>query len=135
MMDIGIQQIAIFALIIWFFIFLLGMMQMNRIKKRLFNRIDETIDLINDRGKEITLDEIYNIVFADWDELVHSSAKFVLSKNELYPVPANPTKIKERLNLSPVWLGAYLRLQGAEPDMTNSQKEKVNEILKLATKK
>lgn len=134
-MEIGIQQIIVYILFAWFFIFLLGKMQLNRIKKKLFYKIDEVSILMAKRWGEITLDQFYERVFADWDEMVRSSAKFVLSINELYPVSADPQKIKERMKLSPEWLGAFLQLRGTDLNMTESQREKVNEIVNLAPKR
>lgn len=125
------MQIAIIVLFTWFLFFLLGQYQLNRIKKKLFAKIDERVKTLEKAKQTDTLDSFYAHIFADWDTVVKSNAWFVLSANELYPVPANPQRLKDRLKLTPAWLSAYLHLQGTDLEMTESQRTSVEEILAL----
>jgi hypothetical protein len=128
-MQFGIQQITVILLVVWFIMFVAGKLQQRRIKKKLFNRIQEGIQPALEKDPDLGLDEYYDWVFSKWGDLVRSNAWFVLSKNELYPVSADPDRLKDRMNLTPVWLGAYLKLKGIELKMNEDQEAAVQAII------
>lgn len=128
------MQIAIIVLFTWFLFFLLGRYQLSRIKSKLFAKIDARVEKLEKAKQTDTLDSFYAHTFNDWDAVVKSNAWFVLSDNELYPVPANPQRLKDRLKLTPAWLGAYLKIKGTDLEMTESQRASVEEILALVPK-
>jgi hypothetical protein len=47
----------------------------------------------------------------------------------LYPISANPDRVMARMNLTPAWLGAYLKLTGKEIEMTEEQRTAVDAII------
>jgi hypothetical protein len=120
-MTFGIQQITIILLIVWFLMFVDGKIQQSAIKKKLFARIHQGLITKKDKNPDLALDEFYEWVFSNWDELVKKNAWFILSKSELYPISANPDRVMARMNLTPAWLGDYLKLTGKEIKMTEEQ--------------
>ncbi len=128
-MAFGIQQITVTILIIWFFIFVAGKLQQNRIKKKLFHRIKTELSTKLETNPDLSLDTFYDWVFSGWDDLVRKNAWFVLNKNELWPVAANPKRLKKQMNLTPEWLGAYLQIRGTQLQMSESQQEDINHII------
>ena len=128
-MTFGMQQITIILLVVWFLMFVAGKIQQGQIKKKLFARIHQGLGSAQEKNPDLTLDEFYDWVFSDWDQLVKGSAWFILSQSELYPIAANPERVKVRMNLTPAWLGAYLQLSGNEIKMTEDQQAAVEAII------
>jgi hypothetical protein len=128
-MEFGPQQITLLLLFAWFSLFLAGRYQQKRIKKALFDRVKTGIEPALKENPGLSLDAYYEWVFSDWEDLVRRNARFVLSDNELYPVSADPTRLQRRMNLTLIWLGAYLKLSGKELAMTDEQRTAVNGVV------
>jgi hypothetical protein len=127
--QLEIQQITVILLVIWFVVFVAGRFQQNQIRKKLFHRIESGLENALKENPELTLNSYYSWVFVEWESLVKQNARFVLSKNEIYPVAANPDRLKERWNLTPIWLGAYMKKNDLPIKMTEQQEEAVDAIL------
>ena len=128
-MAFGIQEITLTILFIWFAIFIAGKWQQSRIKKQLLKRIRDGVQSKLEENPELTLDAFYEWVFDGWDSLVRENAWFVLNQRELWPVPADPGRVKSQMNLTPEWLGAYLKLRGYDLKMNDTQAQAVSEII------
>ncbi len=128
-MEFGIQEITLTILFIWFAIFVAGKWQQSRIKRKLLKRMMEGVRSKLEENPDLTLDAFDEWVFANWDSLVRENAWFILNKNELWPVPADPQRVKSQMNLTPEWLGAYLKLRGYELQMNEEQQESVSDII------
>lgn len=128
-MEFDFQQITIVLLILWFLMFVAGKFQQGRIKKKLFERIREGLAPAGEKNPNLSLGAYYDWVFLDWENLVKRNAWFILSPNELYPVAADPERVRTRMNLTPAWLGAYLRLGGVELEMTEDEQAAVTAIV------
>ncbi len=128
-MNFGIQQITIILLVVWFLMFVAGKIQQGTIKKKLFARIHQGLGPAQENNPDLTLDEFYDWIFSDWNELVKRNAWFILSQSELYPISANPERVMARMNLTPAWLGAYLELTGKKIKMSEEQQAAVDAII------
>lgn len=128
-MKLGFQQITIILLILWFLMFVAGKFQQGRIKKNLFKRVREGLAPAREKDPTLSLSAYYEWVFEDWENLVKQNAWFILGPNELYPVAANPERVRTRMNLTPAWLGAYLKLGGVELEMTEDEQAAVDAIV------
>lgn len=128
-MELGFQQITIILLILWFLMFVAGKYQQGRIKKKLFERIRKGLAPAREKDPDLSLSAYYDWVFSDWGNLVKRNAWFILGPNELYPVSADPERVQSRMNLTPTWLGAYLKLCGVELEMTDDEQAAVNAIV------
>jgi hypothetical protein len=128
-MTFGIQQITLIILFIWFAIFIAGKWQQSRIKKQLLKRIRDGAQSKLAEDPALTLDAFYDWVFEGWDTLVRENAWFILNQRELWPVPADPERVKAQMNLTPEWLGAYLQLRGYQLEMNEAQAQAVSDIV------
>ncbi len=128
-MKLGFQQITIILLILWFLMFVAGKFQQGRIKKQLLQRIREGVGPALEKDPGLSLSAYYDWVFGGWEGLVKKNAWFVLGPNELYPVSADPDHMRSRMNLTPAWLGAYLKLGGVELAMTEDEQVAVDAIV------
>jgi hypothetical protein len=128
-MKLGFQQITIILLILWFLMFVAGKFQQGRIKKQLLQRIREGVGPAQEKDPDLSLSAYYDWVFEGWEELVKKNAWFVLGPNELYPVSADPDRVRSRMNLTPAWLGAYLKLCGVELALSDEEQAEVDTIV------
>lgn len=106
---------------IWLLFFVLGRWQLNRVKQC-------TTDLILNEASQVqrlhqppNVEDFYTQIQPNWEVMLKKNAWFILHKTELFPVPAWPLIVQKRLNFTPAWMGAYLRLNGiklpAEPEL------------------
>jgi hypothetical protein len=128
-MKLGFQQITVILLFLWFVMFVAGKLQQGRIKKELFKRIREGLAPAREKDPDLSLSAYYAWVFEGWDQLVKKNAWFILGPSELYPVSADPERVRSRMNLTPAWLGAYLKLSGVELAMTEDEQAAVDAIV------
>ncbi len=116
---------------IWFILFLLGREQTKRIKAKTKNIALENIEKSLEKNKDLTIDEYYEQINKQWEQMIHSTAKFILHRNELFPLPAKPEIVRKQINFSPEWLGAYLTLNGYVLKAKPEQQKRVDFILSL----
>lgn len=97
---------------IWLAFFIAGRWQFNRVKQG-------TTDLILDEARQArrlhqrpTVENFHEQIQPAWEAMLKKKAWFILHKTELFPVPAWPKIVQKRLNFTPAWLGAYLRVNG-----------------------
>lgn len=98
-------------LTLWMVLFLSGTWQLNRIKERTSAlSLREAKRLLKD-NPEINIREFYNNVKPAWEQMVRDSALFIPHRWELWPIPATPEIVQERVDFTPEWLGEFLWLE------------------------
>lgn len=117
---------------VWLAFFLLGQFQFNRIKARTTQMIMEKAIQFQQQEAKPTVETYFAWLQPHWESMLKNSAWFILHKTELWPMPASPDYVRNRMNFTLAWLGAYLRLHGhkwpAEPEL----EKKIHDILALA---
>lgn len=116
----------------WLLMFLYARSQTEKIKKTTINMILEQAGLEDKKEPQPTLDEFYSNFQILWEEMLQKSAVVILHKSELFPLPAKPEIVRKRLNLTPAWMGAYLRLNGFQWKATPELDEQIQQIMALA---
>ncbi|NLH46120.1 MAG: hypothetical protein GX451_08360 [Acholeplasmataceae bacterium] len=116
---------------IWFILFLLGREQTKHIKTKTKNIALENIEKSLQKNEDLTIDEYYEQINKQWEQMVHNTAKFILHRNELLPLPAKPEIVRRQINFSPEWLGAYLTLNGYVLIAKPEQQKRIDFILSL----
>jgi len=120
---------------VWLILFLLGREQYKRIKKNTQRMTLDNIKEALEKDKELTVSQYYEQINHEWEMMVPRTAKFILHRSELYPVPARLETVRKQMNFSPEWLGAFLRLNGYTLKATPSQQERIDYILSLSKTK
>jgi len=120
---------------IWLLFFVLGRWQFNRVKKLTTELILSESRQAQRLSKNITVDELYLQILPIWEASLKKSAWFILHKSELFPVPALPATVRKRLNFTPAWMGAYLRLNGVDLPASAELNVEIERIKALAPKK
>lgn len=116
---------------IWLVFFLWGRAQFDRVKANTQRMALEGIEAALEKNKDLTISQYYKKINAQWEEMVPKTAKFILHKTELFPVPAKLETVRKRSNFSPEWLGAFLKLNGYTLKATPAQQERLDYIASL----
>jgi hypothetical protein len=132
-MDFHVSPIIGILSAIWIIVFLFARSQTERIKQRTQNLLLEQARLATKRGEIQSIEQFYEQFQPIWELMLKKTAVVILHRTELFPVRAHPETVRKRLNFTPAWYGAYLRLHGfkwgAEPQL----EEEIQSILKLAS--
>ena len=116
---------------IWLALFLWARSQTERVKERTTALILEQARLAS-RQDPPTVEQFFNNFQPIWEKMLRESASVILHKSELFPIPARPDAVRRRLNLSPAWLGAYLRIHGFHWRAEEGLEAEIQRILALA---
>jgi hypothetical protein len=116
----------------WLAFYILGRWQFSRV-------IDGTLTMVMEQGRKAyyslnhpTVEELYAGLQPEWEAMIKKKALFILHKSELFPVPATPAIVRERFNFTPIWMGAYLLVNGIELPAAAELQEEIYRIAKLA---
>ncbi len=117
---------------IWLVFFMLGKRQFEKTKAYTTDLLVEEYKKAARGGHIPNLDRLYRAVEITWEAWLAQNVRFILNKVELWPVKATPEVVRQRLNMSPEWAGAYLELNGYKVEARPEQAEKIAHIVSLA---
>lgn len=117
---------------VWLVLFLTGRFQFGHIKKRTVDLVLSRLDSLLEASPDLTVEEYYAFLLPRWEQMVRSSAWFIPHKTELWPMPATPQYVAQRIHFSPEWLGAFLSLRGYHLSAGPELQGKINLIKSLA---
>lgn len=116
----------------WLVLFLLGRRQFEKVKAYTMDLLVEEYQRAAKAGVIPGLDKLYRMIEVKWEIWLQENIRFILNKAELWPVKATPELVRQRMNMSPEWVGAYLQLKGYQVEATPAQREKIEYIVSLA---
>ena len=119
--------IGIFSAI-WLLLYLLGRWQFSRVTKGTAALVLEQGRLAQRSPHHPTVEDVYAKVQPAWEVMVKQKAWFVPHKSELFPLPATLDIVRKRLNFTPVWVGAYLQVNGIELPAGSEMKAEIARI-------
>jgi len=132
-MHIDIQFLYVFSLFIWLLFFLAGKFQYSRLRNATMNLALEQADTLLRRDRDLTVEHCYEVLLPEWERMLKRTTWFIPHKTEMWPMPARPDYVRNRMNLSPVWLGAFLELNGFKLLAAPALKVQIDEIVKRAS--
>jgi len=111
--------------------------------RRQFSRVRQgTVDLVLEQGRRAgqarprpTVEALFVQLQPVWEAMLRRRAWFIPHRTELFPVPASPGTVARRLNFTPGWVGAYLRLNGIDLPAGADLEAEIQRILALAGRK
>ncbi len=134
-MDFQISPVIGILSAAWLLMFLYARSQTQRIMKNTLDMILEMAEIEDKKVPRPTLEQFYANFQVNWEEMLHKSAVVILHKTELFPLPAKPEIVRKRLNLTPAWMGAYLKINGFHWNASSELNEQIQQILELAPAK
>jgi hypothetical protein len=100
------------ALLMWMGSLAAGKYQVQRLKSRTESLVLEAAQQWRAAGRGLGAKDLYRNLYPEWSAMVRHSALFIPHRWELWPVPASPTRVEERIGFSPEWIHDFLTEQG-----------------------
>jgi hypothetical protein len=119
---------------VWLLFFLLGKRQFDQARQLTLDLALSKVKAARKSNPEMTVDQYYGALLPEWETRIKEKIKFIPHKLEIWPMPAKPDYVRSRLNFTPEWLGAYLKVNGVILPATESQQARIDEIAALSQK-
>jgi hypothetical protein len=103
------------VLFLWIAALLLGKAQLQRVERKTHAFVLQQAWQLLGREPGLTAHELYDLIYPEWCQWVKGLAFFIPHRWEMWPVPASPARLRERLGLTPAWLASHLRSHGVLP--------------------
>jgi hypothetical protein len=133
MIDIS-PQISIIFFSIWLVFFLAGRYQFESIKKMTADLVEKNISDSLKSNPNLSVDDYYQIISKIWLSNISKNYYFIPHKTELFPVKIFPESLMKRINFSPEWVGAYLKIKGFRLVCSTDQAKRIDDIVAKAPK-
>ncbi|TET85622.1 MAG: hypothetical protein E3J37_01545 [Anaerolineales bacterium] len=106
---------------LWLAVFGMGKLQLKGIREKTEAWVLQTSRQIVADTPDISIDDLYERLYPRWVDHIRGSAVFILHRWEIWPLPATPRFVKDRLDFTPGWLENYLQanglsVRGRDPD-------------------
>jgi hypothetical protein len=106
--------------------FAAGKWQLKRIDDRTKSMVIEGGRKALGENPQITAKELFEKLHPEWEMMLRETALFIPHRFELWPVPAAPQTVSERINFNSEWLGQYLwengiKIRGGKPKKKSKQ--------------
>jgi hypothetical protein len=107
----GLNHQPVLALIflIWAIVLFSGKSQLRRLQANTAALVSERARQFTAGGKSLKLHEFYDLVYPEWSQMVRKTALFIPHHWELWPMPALPAIVRDRIGFSPEWVGQFLQ--------------------------
>lgn len=119
---------------IWLLFYLLGKRQFDQARQLTLDLVLSEVKQAQKANPELTVDQYYADLIPEWEALMREKIRFIPHKSEFWPMPAKPEYIRSRLNFTPEWLGAYLKINGINLRASEEQQARIDEIAALSQK-
>lgn len=119
----------------WLLLFLWARSATEKVKNQTTDLILKQARRAMKRSAPPTMEQFYADFQPMWEEMLQKSAKVILHKSELFPVRARPEAVRQQLNLTPAWMGAYLRINGYHLAAAEGLESEIQHIVTLANSK
>lgn len=122
--------LILFIFGLWIAIFSLGKYQLNSIRTKTESWVLESANRILTETPGISVTKLYDQLYPGWEMNLKGSAYFIMHRWEIWPMPATPRFVKDRIDFSPEWLGGFLWANGIKlPGSKAPEKEEGSKYL------
>jgi hypothetical protein len=104
--------ITLSVLLLWIAIFFAGKYQLQRVERRTRAFVLKNAQQMLDENPQMNSAQLYEKLYPRWCQLLRKTAWFVPHRSELWPLPATPKIVNDRINFTPEWLHNYLKTNG-----------------------
>jgi hypothetical protein len=116
--------------VLWLSTFFLGKYQLNSIRTKTESWVLESTNRILAETPGISVNKLYDQLYPGWETNLRGSAYFIMHRWEIWPVPATPRFVKNRIDFTPDWLGGFLWANGIKlPGSKAPEKKEGSEYL------
>jgi hypothetical protein len=97
---------------IWLLILATGRYQLKKVKENTVELILTEAKRQIKGNKSISMQTFYKKIYPSWCQMLKSTAWFIPHKTELWPMPASPDYVKDRIKFLPDVVGQFLSDNG-----------------------
>jgi hypothetical protein len=119
---------------IWLLFFLIGKRQLAQAKQITMDMALSELKPARNAKPGLTVEEYYEILLPKWEAEIEDKIKVILHKTEFWSVPAKVEVVRTRLNFTPEWLGAWLKINKRPLSASEEMQIKIDEIAALSQK-
>ncbi len=83
---------------------------------------------------DLTVERYYDYLLPKWEAAITARIKLIPHKLEFWPMPAKPEYVRARLNFTPEWLGAYLKINRRPLSASEALQARIDEVAALSQK-
>lgn len=83
---------------------------------------------------DLTVEKYYDYLYLIWESEIEERIRLILNKSEFFPIKATPELLRDRLNFSPEWLGAYLKVKKRPLSASEELQSRIDEIVRYSQK-
>ncbi|MGD8622243.1 MAG: hypothetical protein PVH60_09830 [Anaerolineales bacterium] len=121
---------------LWMVLFFAGNWQLNRLKERTNKLVIHEANRLLGEVPGITVKQFYKKLKPSWEEMVKHNAWFVPHRWELWPMPATPSIVEQRIDFTAEWLGEFLwmeevKMHGAKPRENPPEDDPLTKLKKM----
>ncbi|MBN2045986.1 MAG: hypothetical protein JW757_13270 [Anaerolineales bacterium] len=121
-------------LAIWLFFFLYGKRQYDQARKITMEMALSELKNARKHTPSLTVETYFEYLLPRWEAEIARQIKLIPHKSEFWPVPAKPDYVRTRLNFTPAWLGAYLKVNKQPLSACEELQVRIDEIAALSQK-
>jgi hypothetical protein len=121
-------------LAIWLGFFLYGKRQFQLAKKITLELPLNELKKARRAIPNLTVEKYYAYLYPIWETEIRDKIRMILHKSELFTIKATPEVVRDRLNFSPEWLGAYLKVNKRPLAASEELQDRINEIVGYSQK-
>lgn len=93
---------------IWLIFLASGRIQLKKVKERTVALVLSEVKIALRKNPSLTIEAFYKLIYPQWCQMLKDTAKFIPHKSELWPMPASPDYVKDRIKFSPEVVGRFL---------------------------
>ena len=121
-------------LAIWLGFFLYGRRQFEQAREITLELVLSELKQARKLIPELTVESYYDYLLPKWEEAITTRIRLIPHKTEFWPMPAKPEYVRSRLNFTPEWLGAYLKVNKHSLPASEDLQNRIDEIAALSQK-
>lgn len=108
--------------------FATGKWQLKRIEDRTKSMAIEAGREALEENPQITAKKLFEKLRPEWEKMLRETAWFIPHRFEIWPIPAAPQAVSERINFNAEWLGQHLwengiKIRGGKPKKKSKQEK------------
>ncbi|MGD0707016.1 MAG: hypothetical protein ABSA51_01035 [Anaerolineaceae bacterium] len=105
--DISTTLFVVLAAI-WLIVLAAGRYQLKKVKERTVELVLSEAKVELKKDPSLTIEGFYKFIYPKWCQMLKSTALFIPHKTELWPMPASPNYVKNRIRFLPEVVGLFL---------------------------
>jgi hypothetical protein len=103
------QEVLAMIFLIWAVMLFSGKSQLRRLQQNTALLVAERARQLATEGKSLKAQELYNQIYPEWTQMVRRTAYFIPHHWELWPLPALPFIVRNRIGFNSEWVKQFLQ--------------------------